>query len=75
MKLTAYVTHNSNIVANMINWYLIVSYSLIGVIAYIAGYMAAAQKYREKCDNEITARICELYRRDKENEKSTERSR
>jgi len=50
----------------MINWYLIGSCSFIGVIAYIAGYMAAAQKYREKYDNEITARICELYRRDKD---------
>jgi len=50
----------------MINWYLLISCSFIWIIAYIAGYVAAAQKYREKCDNEITARICELYRRDKE---------
>jgi len=52
----------------MINWYLLGSCSFIGIIAYIAGYMAAAQKYREKCDKEITARICELYKRDRENE-------
>ena len=48
-----------------IDWYLLSSCSFIGVIAYIAGYVAATQKYREKCDKEITARICELYRRDK----------
>jgi len=48
------------------DWYLIGSCSFIGIIAYIAGYVAASQKYREKCDKEITARICELYRRDKE---------
>jgi len=52
----------------VINWYLFISCSFIGVIAYIAGYVAAAQKYREKCDDEITARICELSKRDKENE-------
>jgi len=49
----------------MVEWYLLGSCSFIGIIAYIAGYMAASQKYREKCEKEITARICELYRRDK----------
>ena len=49
----------------MIDWYLTGSCIFAGVFGFVAGTISATQRCNEKHKNEITARICELYRKDK----------